>query len=197
MMTKYLSLFALALFSYSCTCSNCDKRLENDIPAYIVEAADKFIISRVGQDFYDNYIYPDYVRTKAVPPYYHMYYILRMVETDFINEQVYFTLDEKGNIVEEFDVVGVPDCMEEPADCEFNIRKEQALEIAKREKLVEGIKPWDIAFMWSSDLGKYVWHILSTTRESGSGDFYKASGQEIIIDPNDGKILKQREWDIF
>ncbi|MFH1197272.1 MAG: PepSY domain-containing protein [bacterium] len=196
-MVKFLSIILLALSFYSCTCSNCDKRLENNIPAYIVEAADKFIISTAGQDFFDDFIYPDYVRTKAAPPYYHMYYVLRMVEMDYINEQVYFTLDEKGNIVEDFDIAGIPNCVEEPTECQFNITKEQAVDIALREKLAKGIKPWDTAFRWSSDLGKYVWHILSTTRELGSGEAYKASGQEIIVDPYDGKVLKFRDWDIF
>ncbi|MBP1683823.1 MAG: hypothetical protein H6Q27_1390 [Ignavibacteriaceae bacterium] len=61
-------------------------------------------------------------------------------------------------------------------------------------ELKDGIKEWDAGFMWDFKLQKYVWRILSTLTELGSDENYKATGQEMIIDPVSGEVLALNDW---
>ena len=61
-------------------------------------------------------------------------------------------------------------------------------------ELKEGIREWDAGFMWDFKLQRYVWRILSTLSEYNYDDNYKATGQEMIIDPNTGEVLALNDW---
>ncbi len=48
--------------------------------------------------------------------------------------------------------------------------------------------------MWDFKLQKYVWRIISTLNEFGDEENYKATGQELVIDPNTGEVLALNDW---
>jgi cell division protein FtsI/penicillin-binding protein 2 len=92
------------------------------------------------------------------------------------------------------DIVGIPRCKNFPEECDFNIDEQTARQIASNMELKEGIREWDAAFIWDSKLQRYVWKILSTLNESGDEENYKATGQEMVIDPNTGEVLALNDW---
>lgn len=120
-----------------------------------------------------------------------------MLEKDFVNERITFRTDTNGTVLERYDIYGIPNCVVNPKECEFNITKKEAVDIAKENDLPEGIKDWEVSFRYSGKLERYVWHILATTSEMKTDDINKASGEEIIIDPFDGEVLEHRKWNIF
>ena len=60
--------------------------------------------------------------------------------------------------------------------------------------LKEGVKEWDMGFMWDFKFHRYVWRILSTLTEHGGEENYRAKGQEMLIDPNTGEVLALNDW---
>jgi len=125
-----------------------------------------------------------------------MAYKLFMPEKQYVNATIKFTVDSVGNVIKNRDIVGIPRCKDYPYECDFNIDEETARLIATKMGLKEGIKEWDAGFLWDFKFQRYVWKILSTLTELGEGDHYKATGQEIIIDPNTGEMLALNNWRI-
>jgi hypothetical protein len=194
---KILSLLIiLTAIIYSCSCSNCSKQEEAVVPVNVLNKANAFIISKTGGEFFNNYITPDFVRIKHSPPYYEMAYNLYIPEKPYVNAVITFSVDSIGNVVKKRDIIGIPTCNNEPADCNWQIDKESAIHFAKRYGLEKGIKDWNVGFIWNPERQIYVWHILSTDREF-KGDFgYKANGKEMIIDPVNGDLLALNDWHI-
>lgn len=190
-------IIASLVITSACTCSTCGKQNElPDIPTNIKIAAANFIISKTGKDFFDNYIFADLLQSKKNGNLYEMHYTFRMIDNDFVNEPIVLFVDTLGNINTKYEVKGIPNCIDNEEECTFNIDRDKAFAIAKQNNFTEGIREWDASFRWHSKLNKYVWHIISTEKEIGNpdSDTYKADGEEIVIDPYDGKILTQREW---
>ena len=191
-----LLVFTVYFLSYSCSCSTCTKKEEVNIPDHILKNANNFVISKTGEEFYNKYITPDFTNTKITPPYYEMYYRMYIPEKPYVNNKIYFTMDSTGNVVEKNDILGIPECLKSPSRCDWQIDKSQAIEIAKRNNLEEGIKDWQVGFIWNPERKIYVWHILSTIREF-QGEFgYRGSGKEMIIDPVTGELLAVNDWHI-
>jgi hypothetical protein len=61
-------------------------------------------------------------------------------------------------------------------------------------ELKEGIREWEAGFLWDFKLQRYVWKILSTLNEFGEEDNYKATGQEMVIDPTTGEVIALNDW---
>lgn len=186
----------LSLLFYYCSCSSCSKKEEANVPLDVLENANSFVISKTGEEFFKKYITPDFVRTKHSPPYYEMAYYLYIPEKSFVNTSITFTVDSIGNVVENRDIIGIPNCKTKPSECNWQIDKEGAIQIAKRYGLEKGIKEWQVGFIWNPERQVYVWHILSTIREF-TGDFgYRGSGKEMLIDPVFGDVLALNDWNI-
>jgi hypothetical protein len=180
---------------------------QNDIPSSIVEKSNQFIISKVGQDFFDKYIKMDYNQSKYYPPdeyylqhpeghakylenpYYFMVYSFKMPEKPFVDEFIEFAVDTEGNVILESEPYGIPD----PAKCDF-IDEATAIQIAKNVGLEEGIAAWETSFHWYAyDLQNYVWAVQNTL-PIPSGQDYIAYGKGIVIDANSGEVLQNYEY---
>jgi len=200
MKAKYFLLAAVVIFAglfiYSCSCSSCEKDGQAAVPVDVLNKANDFIISKTGEEFFKKYITVDFVRTKHTPPYFEMAYRLFDPERPYVNATIRFTVDSVGNVMRDRDIIGIPNCKTRPVDCNWSIDREQAIEIAKMHGLEEGIKEWEVGFIWNPKREKYVWHILSTLDEM-EGDFgYRGSGKEMIIDPVSGDVLEYNDWHV-
>jgi hypothetical protein len=188
----------MIVFFTQCSCSNCGKENEiYDIPPKVVRKANTFIKSKTGESFFSNYVSLNMLKSKATKNGFFMHYNLRMLEKDFVDEDITFRVDSSGNLIKKYDISGIPNCIENPKECEFNLTKKEAIKIAKEYDLPDGIRDWEVSFRYSNELDRYVWHILATTSETKTDDTNKAQGEEIMIDPADGEVLKHREWNIF
>lgn len=191
-----LSVFMILLFTVltGCKCRACDDEEKGTVPIKILAKADSFIVASTGEEFFQNYIKPDFARTKHTPPYYEMAYKLFMSEKPYVDAVIKFTVDSIGNVIKDRDIIGIPRCLNFPEECEFNIDEKTARQIASDMKLKDGIKEWDAGFMWDFKLQRYIWRILSTLTEYNYDDNYKATGQEMILDPNTGEVLAINDW---
>ena len=199
---KYTMFFLQILFTLliliGCQCASCTKDNSNpNIPDSIFVKGDLYIQSKTGKTFFDNYIFRNYSESQNLDDYFELHYALSDPEKDFVHGKILFYVDTTGNHLERYEDVGIPNCLGVPLSCEFNLTKEEAIEIAKRENLKEGIRPWDVSFRWDADVDMYVWHILVTLREIKSEQMFKANGEEMMIAPANGEVLKYREWNIF
>ncbi len=182
-----------------------------EIPDSIIEKSNEFVISRVGVDFFDNYISLDEEKSRyqqedtfcienpescseyLQSPHYLIFYLLNIPEKPFVNETIEIALFETGEVIKERDI-SIPNCQEEPIKCEFPINREEALSIAQSEGLKEGVKDWDTSFHWyAGDIKNYVWTVSSTLID---GRGYR-SGEVIVINANTGDIIKVSEWDQY
>jgi hypothetical protein len=191
-----LSCLIIISILTSCKCRACEDQEENSVPLEVLTKADSFIVASTSKDFFNKYITADFARTRHTPPYYELAYKLFIPEKPYVDATIKFTVDSVGNVIMNRDIVGIPRCKNFPEECEFNIDEQTARQIAEKYELKEGIKEWDAAFMWDFKLQRYVWRILSTLTELGSDEIYKATGQEMIIDPGTGEVLALNDWRI-
>jgi hypothetical protein len=189
-----ITLILMSLFIDACSCSTCSKKEETVVPPDLLIKANDFIKQRTGNDFFNKYISPDFVRTKFTHPYYFLTYRLIMPDKPYVNTVIQFSIDSTGDIIKDRDIIGIPNC--EEGGCNFNITEEQAIKIAKESGLEKGIKSWKTGFLWDPNLKQYTWHILSTSSESQSSEGFRGYGKEIIIDPNSGLVLEMNDWHV-
>jgi len=195
-LSSIIAIAALSFLIYSCSCPCSGKKDVPNVPLDVLNNATAFVISKTGEKFFNDYIIPDFVLTKHVPPYYEMTYRLYIPEKPYVNTKISFTVDGTGKVVEKKDIIGIPECVTTPSSCDWQIDKEAAISIAKENKLEEGVKDWKMRFVWNPERQIYVWHILTTIREF-EGDFgYRGSGNEMLIDPVSGEVLAVTGWHI-
>lgn len=188
-------LISIAVLT-SCKCRTCQDQEQDSVPLEILTKADSFIIASTGKEFFQSYITPDFARTKHTPPYYEIAYKFFMPDKPYVDAIIKFTVDSVGNVIKNRDIVGIPRCLNFPEECDFNIDEQTARQIAGNLGLKDGVKEWDAGFMWDFKFNRYVWRILSTLTELGSDENYKATGQEMLIDPNSGEVLALNDWRI-
>ena len=189
-----ITVILTSIFFDACSCSSCSKKEETVVPKDLLAKANDYIIKRTGNEFFEKYISPDFVRTKYTPPFYFLTYRLIIPDKPYVNTVIQFSVDSIGNVIKDRDIIGIPDCKQ--GDCGFNVTEEQAIKIATDSGLEKGIKPWKTGFLWNPKLQQYTWHILSTTSESQSSEGFRGFGKEIIIDPNSGLVLEMNDWHV-
>jgi hypothetical protein len=194
-MKKTFLIVSLAsfLFAACCTCSITNED-NHTVPKNIRMKADEFVISKTGKDFFDENINPDYQKTTKIKDGYLLIYNFSIPEKQ-IDAIIKFSIDTLGNILESNEVTGIPECITNPENCSF-ISKEEAIKIATNSGLEKGVKDWDIKFTWDPSLNKYLWDITSTIRETKGENIQRASGKTLLIDPNNGEIIKTNLWQI-
>jgi hypothetical protein len=189
--------FIAVLFLDACSCKTCGLGTDLEVPESVFYKTDSLIIDRVGETFFKNYVHADYLNSQRIEEGYKVRYKFKMIEYDFVDEEILILTNSEGQPTIDLSKVGIPKCRSEINGCEFIVDKERAIEIGVENNLPEGIKEWAIEFRWSSVVNRYIWHIISTTSESGSDNTYKASGEELMIDPTNSKVLKRRGWSIL
>lgn len=193
----FLLLFAFTSIAFigGCASSGIDYD-DTDIPVYVFKNANKFISSKTGESFFENYIQPDFENCIKLENGYLLSYKLYVPEKPFVKGEIRFTVDTLGNVNQNLEIFGIPECVQNPSDCKFSIDEKSARVIAEQNGLEKGVKDWKCTFIFDPVFGKYVWNINSTLTES-EGEFgYRASGQEMIIDSATGEVLAKNDWKI-
>lgn len=180
---------------FACSCSCTDS--QSSVPDQVLKNSNQFIISKVGKDFFDKNIKPDFQNTKKIGSQYLMVYSFNMPDKRYVDSKIKFTVDTTGQIVDKKNVSGLPDCLSNPEKCRFNIDEEQAKKIAKENEFKEGIKDWKVEFKWEPKYNQYVWSILSTLEESKGSFGFRGNGEILLIDPDSGKIISRDPWRVM
>ena len=189
-------IFFFSLLINSCNCVPGRENEEAQIPLSVLNKADQFIISKTGDDFFKKYITADFSQSKHIAPNYLMVYKFYMPEKPFVDELIRFTVDSTGKVLTQYEVVGIPDCNNNPMDCDFVVDEKIAKQIATENSLPKGIKDWKVDFIWEAKYNKYVWKIISTKKETVLQDHDRAEGEFIIIDPSNASILEKESWKV-
>lgn len=186
-------IFSSFLFAACCTCGNVNIA-DVDIPEKLQKKADEFIISKTGKEFFNNYIKPDYNKITEVKDGYLMVYSFSIPDKEGIDGEIRFLIDSLGNIKKDREIVGIPDCKSNSENCDFKISKDEAINLAQRAGLEEGIKDWEVKFLWSTEYEKYTWQIRTTLSETKGTEYYRGSGKIMLVEPGNGNIIETKEW---
>jgi hypothetical protein len=174
------------------------------IPAEVLARAGEYAISKVGETFFDSCMTlmwarfepldPDHIDRGNIPdwlrsPRYIVLYRLRIPEKPFVDEVVVVNIKQDGGWFKDTaDDEGLPDCVSNPAECEFPIDEDAAIEIAKKAGLQTGVKPWKADFRWRGrKYGTYVWEVENTLSDT--------HGEAVLIDANSGAVLEMGRWE--
>jgi hypothetical protein len=189
-------LFSAFIFYSGCSCKPCSEQEESQIPLNVLKNADQFIIAKTGEYFFKKYITADFLQSKHITPNYLMVYNFFIPQKPFVDELIRFTVDSTGKVLTQYEVAGIPDCNANQTDCDFVVDDKIAKQIATQNGLPKGIKDWKTDFVWSTKYNKYVWEIISTTKESKNEEYKRAEGEKIIIDANNSSVLSIDNWKI-
>ncbi len=178
---------------------------EQPIPDSIVNKSNQFIISKVGQEFFNNYITlnselskyyppeesciknPSYCADYLQKPYYFMVYSFKIPEKPYVDELLELAVDTEGNIIAEREATGTPNCVSNPNECLFSIDEAEAIQIAKNAGLEGEMADWETSFYWiGGDIKTYAWSIQNTTTPT--------SGEVVLINANSGEIIGISPW---
>ncbi len=172
------------------------------IPETVSKNADIYIISNVGQNFFNKYISRksgkyykgiDCINCSNYlhEPHYLMIYSLKLSNDSKTQGLIEFAVDTDGNIIKERESFGIPSCIQEPAKCIF-ISKDEAIKIAENANFKKGIEQWKIDFTWGSKEKTYLWGIQNTLYNDRSQG--TEGGEVMGIDANSGKIIYTNSW---
>jgi hypothetical protein len=202
-----LGAVILVILSLSPLAHSSESESPYPIPDGVLASADEYVISKVGQAFFDSCMTwspgwscfrpldPSNVGRSNIPdwcrwPRYIVIYKLRIPGKPFVDEVVVVNIREDGRWFE--DVAhdeGLPDCVSHPEECEFPIDEAAAIEIAREAGLQEGRKPWRSDLRWSGRTHRtYVWEIRN--------ELEQLRGEFVFIDANDGTVLEVSEWHV-
>jgi len=204
-LNSYILLLSALLYGCACTSETQQQKdaniklseitIELQIPEEVIKKADEIIINRTGDKFFRKYITLNLEKSREMQDAYYLSYNFKVPEKPFINEEITLIVDKKGNPLPDFEIAGIPDCIND--SCGFDVSKERALAIAEQAGMKKGIREWDTNFEWDSAQNKYVWLIRSTLSESEGSNGKRGTGERILIDPNSGVVLSKTEWKVF
>ena len=196
----------ICAFLLGCIGENAQTGVSNSI----TEKTDRYVISKVGEDFFSKYITLNSNLSRYNPPdelciqnpgscapyleksNYYIVYSFKIPEKPYVDELIELTVDGEGNVIEAW---GVPDCIINPNECDFPIDEAEARQLAKNAGLEEGMADWELSFHWyGGNLSTYVWTVQNTLSEHPSGEPYLASGRVVVIDANSGGIKEISDW---
>jgi hypothetical protein len=180
------------------------------IPDSIITKANNFIISKVGEQFFNSYIKYDLEKSRYSPadsfciehpsscaefllkPHYYFVYNFIIPEKDYVDEIIEFVTDTNGNVVPSREAYGIPRCMNN--NCWENfplIEKDEAITIAQNNGLEEGIKDWIVSFhFYAGEFENYVWEVSNTLYQSSS----ESGGKTLLIDASNGEVIQSSNW---
>lgn len=190
----FILIFSFIFLYNGCSCKTVVQKETLNIPQKVLAKANSFVINKTGEDFFNKYIKTDFAESKHITPNYLMVYKFFMPEKPFVNAQIRFSVDTLGNVLKNYEIVGIPDCNSNPLNCDFIIDDLIAKQIAASAGLEKGVTDWNAAFVWDIDYNKYVWYIRNTLSENKGEIGYRGNGMQIIIDPNTSEVLAKNEW---
>jgi hypothetical protein len=172
-------------------------RSRGPVPEEIVNVAQEYVVARVGKDAFARYfVYDDSASAHIFPrkedgdstqPYRIVKYALKIDAVPEYDRRAILKLDDEGKLLR--DPRGVPDCVKDSSECEFNVNEAAARRIAADAGLKPGIREWHAQFLWHPELG-YIWAVESLLDK----DSRRWSGESLLIDANTGEVLERRDW---
>ena len=190
---------------------------DRQVPSHLYDVTDEYIISKVGQEFFEK----NYALLKERSEYYHpklkclinplnctdlglyprygIHYSMDIEESPFAHAIIGIDIDENGVLLRE-KYIGIPDCINNPLECIFPIDADSAKTIAALEGLEEGLLEWETTFRWYTyfhdelNIATFAWLIRNTLSESGQGEGSQRSGRVFVIDANSGELLIELAW---
>jgi hypothetical protein len=200
-------VLAFVIFSLSPAARSAESGSPYPIPDSVVASADEYVISKVGEAFFEccltwspalssfepldphnvgRWNLPDWSRW----PRYVIIYRMRVPGKPFVDELVVVNIGKDGRWFEdESSDEGLPGCVSDPAECEFPIDAADAFEIALEAGLQAGTQPWESDFRWSGlPMQTYVWEVRN--------ELAPLRGEYALIDANDGTVLGMGEWSV-
>lgn len=180
------------------------------VPDSIIAKANQYIISRVGELFFSSYITFDSSKSRYYPadefciqnpsscaeylqfPHYLMVYTFRIPELSFVDEIIEFAVDTLGNVIEEREPGGIPNCANNNCWENFHVIDEsEAITIAQNAGLEAGIGEWTTSFHYFyGDIDDYVWTVQNTTYQSSEG----GGGEGVVINAYSGEVIMLYNW---
>lgn len=191
-----------------------DEIYSGSIPQIMIQHANQFVISKVGEDFFNRYLRIDSNRSQSYPadsscmnqpnscpeylkqPHFLIAYSFKIPGKTWIDEMIFIPEDNEGNVVLVGELYGLPNCVQLPDDCNFPIDESRAISIARESGLQDGIRAWQTDFYWyAREFKTYIWSITNTS--SFSTNPLSGSGQTIIVDANSGQVLTTLSWSLI
>ena len=207
--------FVLFILLFNCCedqISDSDLDLSDQtIPDSIIIKSNDFIISYVGEEFFNAYIsfdsayYYDAVSfyienpNNCLPflqhPHYLMVYNFIIPEKSYVDEIIEFVVDTTGMVVPDREPFGIPTCPNNSCMGQFPlIDEEEAIQIAHDAGLEDGIEEWKTSFTYSAgEIDDYIWSISNTLYM----DDNTSSGRIVIINSHNGDVIDILNWVIM
>jgi hypothetical protein len=159
-----------------------------------VQGAENVVRSRVGDEFFERYFRFDQILRKergyeAEEFGYMVIWAWHVDSPVSVRAKVVVVVDREGKDVTLESEYGLPDCVENPGECEFPIDMESAEERARDAGLEPGLGRWNVKFLWSQEYGTYVWSVSNWI----VGITNKRRGVTVFVDANDGRVLGPRK----
>lgn len=113
--------------------------------------------------------------------------------------QYYFTLDvdTSGALVAERPIL-LPDCAADSSLCKDLLDENSAFEIAEKVNFPQGVKGWDISFVFDESRGRFFWEVrnYSSYKKYYAG-CEDAEGEMLKIDCAEGSVFSGKAWKLY
>lgn len=113
--------------------------------------------------------------------------------------QYYFTIDidTSGTLVADRPVL-LPDCASDPSLCSKLLDENEAFQIAEKVNFPNGVKGWDINFVFDESRGRFFWEIrnYSSYKKHYAG-CEDAEGEMLKIDSAKGTVFSGKAWKLY
>ncbi len=167
------------------------------IPSEVLEKAHAVVASKTGLEFFKNHIRLNQELTVRRPSMYEFHYILTYPGLVNYPQKITFMTDTLGNLLDKFEVTGIPACSNDMTLCEIKINDAEALEIANKSGMGESIRAPKTDLIWNRDYGRHVWEIYSYEQYSEGSYGFRGRGKLFRIDPFSGALLAKEEWKVL
>jgi hypothetical protein len=192
-MKKIFFFIITAVFFISAAGCSSSTGQQKSVPEEIKRLADTYITERTGEELFESSFRYDSAKSSADSVYYNLVYRFSIPGKEYIDEEIKIIIDSSGTVINK-PVQGIPECIKDPSQCEFNVSEREAVGIAEDNGLEKGKKGLLAEFVWQPEYSRYVWKVNSVTSESEGTHGYRGSGEVIIINPASGMVLDKSEW---
>ena len=201
--------------AYAFTCHS-GAGQKNEIPDSIIQKIGNFIRAEVGDEYFKEFVSLDTVKSYfrksyrithpadcaelLKEPHYFLVYNIKIHDMgeDFVT--IEFITDTLGDLMTECYIDKIPSCPNNDCLNYFpKIKKDEAIKIAKQERLEEGLRDWVISFQfYYEDFNNYVWAIKTyLSFNNPNKNESRSSGEVIYISAIDGSVVQRNHWAVM
>lgn len=96
-----------------------------------------------------------------------------------------------GEVLADDPIEGIPPCANDSTLCAPSLTREEAIGIARKNGISEGLGPWKVEFGWNRSRRRFMWILTNTLIDRGPCD---RSGKVVFIDASTGEIIWGGAW---